>query len=220
MSAGGRRPGTSGTRAAILDAAKETFAANGYAGTSLRAIARQAEVDPALVLHFFRSKDGLFEAALELPLDPADVVAGLLAGGVEGLGERVVRTFLAVWDGSPGQGPMLAMLRGAVSHADSAERLRELLLRVILRPLALGAGADQPDLRAALLASQIIGLALTRYVLRFEPIASAGGDAMAPVYGPTMQRYLTGDLSLGDAEAPPATTGPLPPRRHPAEQQE
>jgi AcrR family transcriptional regulator len=190
----GRRPGDSGTRDAILAAAKQAFGSQGYGATSVRAVARTAGVDPSLVLHFFGSKDGLFEAALELPLDPATVVAGLLAGGVDGLGERVVRTFLGVWDATPGQGPMLAMLRSAVSHEDSAAMLRDLLLRVILRPLALGAGADHPDLRAALLASQVVGLALTRYVLRFEPVASADADTLAPLLGPTLQRYLTGAL--------------------------
>ncbi|MCW2585335.1 MAG: TetR family transcriptional regulator [Frankiales bacterium] len=194
MTRAGRRPGDSGTRDAILAAAKQAFGSQGYGATSVRAVARTAGVDPSLVLHFFGSKDGLFEAALELPLDPATVVAGLLAGGVDGLGERVVRTFLGVWDATPGQGPMLAMLRSAVSHEDSAAMLRELLLRVILRPLALGAGADHPDLRAALLASQVVGLALTRYVLRFEPVASADADTLAPLLGPTLQRYLTGAL--------------------------
>ncbi len=194
MSPGGRRTGDSGTRAAILAAAREAFGAQGYGATSVRAVARTAQVDPSLVLHFFGSKDGLFEAVLALPIDPATVVAGLLAGGSDGLGERIVRTFLAVWDGSPGQGPMLAMLRSAVSHQDSAGMLRELLLRVILRPLAVGAGGDHPDRRAALLASQIVGLAMTRYVLKVEPVASAPADELAPLIGPTLQRYLAGAL--------------------------
>ena len=146
------------------------------------------------MLHFFGSKDGLFEAALQLPLDPAVVVTGLLAGDLGTLGERVVRTFVAVWDATPGQGPMLAMLRSAVSHEDSASMLRDLLLRVILRPVADGAGGDRPAMRASLLASQIVGLALTRYVLRLEPIASASADELAPMIGPTLQRYLTGPL--------------------------
>ena len=191
----GRRPGASGTREAILTAAKDAFNTKGYDGTSLRGVARTAGVDPALVTHFFGNKDGLFEAALELPLDPATVVPLLLSEGVDGLGERVVRTFLGVWDSTPGQGPMLAMLRSAVSHEDSAQRLRALLTRVLLRPLAEGAGAGQVDLRAALLASQIVGLALTRYVLRLEPVASASADELAPLFGPTLQRYLTGTLS-------------------------
>ena len=194
MSRGGRRPGDSGTRAAVLAAAREAFGMQGYGATSVRAVARTAGVDPSLVLHFFGSKDGLFAAAIELPVDPVELVAGLLAGDVDDLGERVVRTFLAVWDASPGQGPMLAMLRSAVSHEDAAEMLRELLLRVILRPLAVGAGGSNPDLRAALLASQLVGLAITRYVLRLEPVTSASADELAPLLGPTLQRYLTGQL--------------------------
>ena len=194
MSPAGRRPGESGTRAAVLAAAREAFGMQGYGATSVRAVARTAGVDPSLVLHFFGSKDGLFAAAIELPVEPTEVVAGLLAGGTEDLGERIVRTFLAVWDASPGQGPMLAMLRSAVSHEDAAGMLRELLLRVILRPLAVGAGGSDPDLRAALLASQLVGLAITRYVLRLEPVTSASVDDLAPLLGPTLQRYLTGQL--------------------------
>ena len=191
---GGRRPGESGTRDAILAAARLAFGTQGYGATSVRAVARTAGVDPSLVLHFFGSKDGLFEAALELPLDPAAIVAGLLAGDLDTLGERIVRTFLGVWDGTPGQGPMLAMLRSAVSHEDSAAMLRELLLRVILRPVAQGAGGDRPDLRASLLASQVVGLALTRYVLKLGPVVAASADDLAPLLGPTLQRYLTGAL--------------------------
>ena len=194
MSPAGRRPGESGTRAAVLAAAREAFGMQGYGATSVRAVARTAGVDPSLVLHFFGSKDGLFAAAIELPVEPTEVVAGLLAGGADDLGERIVRTFLAVWDASPGQGPMLAMLRSAVSHEDAAGMLRELLLRVILRPLAVGAGGSDPDLRAALLASQLVGLAITRYVLRLEPVTSASVDELAPLHGPTLQRYLTGQL--------------------------
>jgi AcrR family transcriptional regulator len=171
MTRGGRRPGDSGTRQAILGAAKEAFGSQGYSATSVRAVARTAGVDPSLVLHFFGSKDGLFEAALELPVDLSEVVAQLLAGAADTLGERLVRTFLAVWDGTPGQGPMLAMLRSAG-----------------------GAHGDQPELRAALVASQVVGLAVSRYVLRFEPVASADADTLAKLLGPTLQRYLTGAL--------------------------
>lgn len=192
----GRRPGDSGTREAILAAAKEAFGSQGYGATSVRAVARVAGVDPSLVLHFFGSKDGLFEAALALPVDPGALVAAVLEGDRDGLGERVVRAFLGVWDATPGQGPMLAMLRSAVSHEDSAAMLRQLLLRVILRPVAQGAGAPDPDLRAALLASQVVGLAVTRYVLRLEPVASASADLLAGLVGPTLQRYLTADLPL------------------------
>lgn len=207
MSPGGRRRGESGTREAILAAAKHAFGTAGYAATSLRGVARAAGVDPALVTHFFGSKDGLFEAALELPFDPAVLVAAMLEPGVEGLGERVVATFVGVWDASPGQGPLLAMLRSAVSSPDAAARMRELLLRVVLLPVAVGAGGSDPDRRAALLASQVVGLAVTRYVLRMEPVASASAAELAPLYGPVLQRFLTDPLPASARPVGAAATG-------------
>jgi len=104
-----------------------------------------------------------------------------------------------VWDATPGQGPMMAMLRSAVAHDDSAVRLRSLLLRVVFRPLAAGAGAadGDADSRAALVASQVVGLAFARYVLRLEPLASASADELVPLLAPTLQRYLTGELRGG-----------------------
>ena len=191
---GGRRPGDSGTREAILVAARESFGTTGYAGTTIRGIARAAGVDPALVHHFFGNKDGLFAAALELPFDPTTVVADLLADGTDGLGERVVRTFLGIWDATPGQGPMLALLRSAVSDEAAAGNLRDFLTRAVLTPLSSAAEADDAELRAAMAASQMVGLAVTRYVVKLEPVASAPADVLAPALGPTLDRYLTGTL--------------------------
>ncbi len=190
----GRRPGDSGTRDAILAAARESFGSAGYGGTTIRGVARTAGVDPALVHHFFGTKEGLFGAAMELPFDPAVFVSDLLADGMEGLGERVVRTFLAIWDGTPGQGPLLALLRSAVTDEQAADSLRAFLTRVLLIPLAKAAGEDRPQLRANLVASQMVGLAVARYVVRLEPLASAGPDDLAPALGPTVDRYLTGPL--------------------------
>ena len=191
---GGRRPGESGTREAILAAAREGFGSAGYGGTTIRGVARTAGVDPALVHHFFGNKEGLFGAAMELPFDPAVVVSELLADGLQGLGERVVRTFLAIWDGTPGQGPMLALLRSAVTDEQAADSLRAFLTRVLLTPLAQAAGDDRPELRANLVASQMVGLAVARYVVRLQPLASAAPDDLAPALGPTLDRYLTGPL--------------------------
>jgi len=191
---GGRRPGDSGTRAAILVAARESFGSTGFSGTTIRGVARAAGVDPALVHHFFGNKQGLFSAAMELPYDPSRVVADLLADGTEGLGERVVRTFLAIWDGTPGQGPMLALLRSAVTDEQAADSLRAFLSRALLAPLAQATGRDRPELRANLVASQMIGLAVVRYVVRLEPLASAEPDDLARALGPTLDRYLNAPL--------------------------
>lgn len=191
---GGRRPGESGTRDAIIAAARESFGFTGYSGTTIRGVARTAGVDPALVHHFFGNKQGLFGAAMELPFDPSVVVAGLLADGVDGLGERVVRTFLAIWDSTPGQGPMLALLRSAVADEQAAASLRAFLSSALMTPLAQAAGSDRPELRANLIAAQMVGLAVARYVIRLEPLASTGPDDLARVLGPTLDRYLTAPL--------------------------
>jgi len=190
----GRRPGDSGTRTAILDAARESFGASGYTGTTIRGIARTAGVDPALVHRFFGSKESLFGAALELPFDPAELLPLVLAEGPHGLGERLVRTFLGIWDATPGQGPMLALLRSAVSDQAAAATLRDFLTRAVLAPLAQAVGADHPELRASLAGSQMVGLAVARYVVRLEPLASASPDELAPALGRALDAYLTGPL--------------------------
>jgi AcrR family transcriptional regulator len=190
----GRRPGDSGAREAILDAARRSFGTAGYGGTTIRGVAREAGVDPALVHHYFGSKADLFAAALELPVDPTVFVPQLLAGGLDGLGERLVRFFFSVWDGLPGQGPMLALLRSAVTDEQAAASLRAFLTEVVLGPLARAAGGGGADLRASLCATQMVGLAFGRYVLKLDPLASAGPDVLGPAIGPTLDRYLRGDL--------------------------
>jgi AcrR family transcriptional regulator len=191
----GRRPGDSGTRTAILEAARESFGASGYAGTTIRGIARTAGVDPALVHRFFGSKESLFGAALELPYDPAELLPMVLAGGLDGLGERLVRTVLTIWDATPGQGPMLALLRSAVTDEAAAATLRDFVDRALFAPLAHAVGADSPALRASLAGSQMVGLAVARYVVRLEPLASATADELAPAVGRTLDAYLTGPLA-------------------------
>ncbi len=186
----GRRPGDSGAREAILREARASFGSAGFSGTTIRGVARAAGVDPALVHHYFGSKDELFAASLELPFDPTVVVPALLAEGMDGLGERVVRTFLGIWDATPGQGPLLALLRSAVSDEVAAQSLRDFISHVIVRPLASAVGSDEAELRASLAASQVLGLAIARYVVRLEPLASAGPDELAPLLGQTLDRYL------------------------------
>jgi len=191
----GRRPGDSGTREAILREARQSFGSAGFSGTTIRGVARAAGVDPALVHHYFGSKDELFAAALELPFDPSVVVPALLAEGLDGLGERVVRTFVGIWDATPGQGPLLALLRSAVSDERAAQSLRDFVSRAVIGPLARAAGPDGAELRASLVASQVIGLAVTRYVVRLEPLASASPDLLASQIGPTLDRYLRAPTS-------------------------
>ena len=186
----GRRPGVTDTRDRILAAARRHFAEAGWDGTTIRAIAAAAAVDPALVMHYFGSKEGVFRAAIEFPLDPAAVVPRLLAPGLDGLGERMVRFFVDVWD-SPDGRPLLGVIRSAVASEPAAQLLREFISREVLGRVAAALEVDQPRLRASLAGSQLVGLAMMRYVVKLEPIATADPDTLAGWAGPTLQRYLT-----------------------------
>ncbi|HEX2102170.1 MAG TPA: TetR family transcriptional regulator [Solirubrobacteraceae bacterium] len=193
----GRRPGPNQTRAAILDAARAAFAERGYDGVSIRAVAREAGVDPALVHRFYGSKEQLFVAAMALPISPSQIVETLLADGVEGLGERLVRTVLGLFDAPDAFAPILALIRGAVSNERAAAMLREFLAREVLGRLAAAASPDRPELRASLAGSQIIGLAMARAVVGVPPLATTDRETVAACVGPTIQRYLTGALATG-----------------------
>ncbi|MER7331889.1 MULTISPECIES: TetR family transcriptional regulator [unclassified Micromonospora] len=192
----GRRPGNPDTREAILGAARDAFAERGFDGASIRAIAAAARVDPALVHHYFGSKDQLFLAAMHAPVDPGELLPKVLAGDREGLGERLVRTFLGVWD-SPAGTAGVALLRSAVSNEWTARLLREFLVSQVLRKVLDQLDADPAELplRGSLVASQMIGLAMMRHVVRLEPVASAAPETLVAAVGPTVQRYLTGDLA-------------------------
>lgn len=190
----GRRPGPNRTRAAILDAARSAFAARGYDAVSIRAVARDAGVDPALVHRFFGTKDDLFVAAMELAFAPSQLVEALLAQGREGLGERLIATLLALSDSPEGIAPLLALLRAAASNDQAATMLREFVTTEILGRIATAAAPDEPELRAALAGSQVVGLILSRYIVRIPAIVDAERLQLAAAIGPTIERYLTGAL--------------------------
>jgi AcrR family transcriptional regulator len=189
----GRRPGSPDTRAAILAAAREAFATKGYAGTSVRAVAAAAGVDSALVHHYFGSKDDLFLAALEIPVDPREVLRPAIAAGVDGAAERMLRVFLSVWDDPELRLPLLGLVRGVVD-SDGQRLMRDGFLPVVLQPVGVALGIDRPELRMPLVASQVFGLIVVRYVLAVEPLASLPADDVVAIYAPTLQRYLSGPL--------------------------
>jgi AcrR family transcriptional regulator len=192
----GRRPGDSGARAAILAAARTEFAAAGYDGATIRGIAARAGVDPALVHHYFGAKEHLFEAAVRLPMSPALLVPELLEADREHIGEQVVLRFLGAWEEPANRPVLLAVLRSAVCNEQAAELARRFLVKEVFAPLARALGEPDAELRATLVGSQFIGLALMRYVGKVEPLASADVASLAAAIGPTVQRYLSGPVSF------------------------
>jgi AcrR family transcriptional regulator len=190
----GRRPGATATREAILASARERFARHGYDRTKIRDVAAGADVDPALVHYFFKSKDGLFAAAMALPVRPSEVLAPLVADGIPGLGERLVTRMLGIWDDPEYRTALLAIVQGASAHPGAAKALREFITREIVGRIAGAVEADRPELRANLVASQVVGLIAARYVVGVEPLAGLPAEEVVPIVAPTLQRYLDGEL--------------------------
>jgi AcrR family transcriptional regulator len=189
----GRRPGRSDSRADILRASRQLFATFGYERTTIRGIAREAAVDPALVHHFFGTKDRLFEVSLQLPVNLAEAIPALVGPGLDGLGERLTRFYLSLWE-SESAAAMLTVLRTAVSQDRAAALLRRFVGREVIGKLATELNQPNPQLRAALVGSQLVGVAMVRYVVQVEPLASVSREQVVAAVSPTVQRYLAGDL--------------------------
>jgi AcrR family transcriptional regulator len=190
----GRRPGASATREEILKAAGRLFAERGYQGATIRAIAAEAGVDAALVVHFFGNKATLLSEAVEWPFDPEVEMPKLLVDGKHHVGEHLVALVVRTWDEEGGRNPILTLLRAATTEPKAAEMLGEFVRTRLFAPLMERLGSDRPELRTSLAASQLVGLGLARHVLRVEPLASAKPADVVAWYGPTLQRYLTGKL--------------------------
>ncbi len=202
----GRRPAAEDTRGAILAAARASFSERGYDATSVRQVARDAGVDPALVAHYFGTKDGLFTEALRVPVRPAQFVPQVLAGGVDGLGERVARMFLSLWEDDPTRDAVLGMIRSAMSNDHAAELLRGFVTDALFGRIADGLGVADARLRATLVGAQLVGVGMLRYVVRVEPIATMPVDELVDWLAPTLQRYL-----VGSGAGTPTTASSEPP---------
>jgi AcrR family transcriptional regulator len=192
MARTGRRPGPNTSRAAILQAARQRFAEAGYDATSLRLIAADAGVDPAVVVHFFGSKEGLFQAAVGWPFDPARVTVELTPAGPGPIAERIARIFLGFWDAPATRASLLAVLRSAMTQEASATVLREFAVRHLFSHVTalLDGPEKEVELRVNLAAAHLIGVAVLRYVLRIEPLASASLDELVEWLTPALSRYL------------------------------
>ncbi len=190
----GPRPGGPDTRAAVLAAARSVFSTRGYDAATIRAIAGAADVDPALVHHYFGTKSKLFAAALDFPFDPEDLIGLVLAGGIDGAGERLLRSVFAAWENAASRAPMLAIIRTATTSDAGAAMLREFLDRNVLQRIAVALAPDRARLRAALVASQMAGLLMARYVISLPALANAPVGEIIAAVAPNVQHYLSGDL--------------------------
>lgn len=187
-------PRSEGTRRAILGAARATFAARGYEQTTIRAVAAQAGVDASMVMRYFGSKAGLFTAAVTMDLEVPD----LRSAAAGRRGELLVRHFISRWEDPVRDDELTAMLRTAVTSETVARQLQSVLGQLITEPIA-SAGVTQAPERGTLIAAQLLGLALCRYILRFEPLASLPADDVVAAIAPAVQRYLT---HRGEASGP------------------
>jgi AcrR family transcriptional regulator len=187
----GRRPGPTDTRAQILSAAAARFSASGYEPTTVRGVAADAGVDPALIRRFYGSKEQLFTEIAASVIRPEDI-ATLLGGPGADLGERLARYFLGLLGDIKQPGPLLALVRSAVTNEHAAALMRQFLAREVLGRIAVVLGVDHADLRAALAASQLVGLAVARYAVGLEALVATDSNDLVGWVAPVLQRYFTG----------------------------
>lgn len=190
----GRRPGGADTRGQLLDAARVEFAEWGYEKATVRKIAERAGVDAAMVNHWFGGKEALFTASLDIPVDINAVLASILPGDPERIGERMVERLLSVWDATGG-GPLAAMVHSIATHDAAARMMREFIVNVLVGRIVAAVAPDQHALRAGLCGAQVFGLGMVRYVLKLEPMVSADHATLVAAIAPTVQRYLTSPLT-------------------------
>lgn len=186
----GRRPGSADTRGEILTAARRVFAEKGFDKATVRGIAREAKVDPALVHHYFDTKEGMFVAAMQLPITPHEVIPLLLEGPREEIGERLVRMILRVTATPETREPMVALIRSAMTNDQAVGMFREFISNALLFQVA--DRLQVPHLRIEAAFAQMFGVIMARYVIKLEPLASVGHDELVELLAPTVQRYLAG----------------------------
>ncbi len=190
MSRTGRRPGTPDTRDTILAAARRGFAVRGYDATSLRSIASAANVDPALVIHYFGSKEGLFIAATGLPAAIPGLFRDLAALPRQDFVQALVCGYLELVDSDSSRNAIIALVRSAVSNDKAAAMLREFLTAELLPVITGLTGQPDAQLRASLIVAHLIGIAMLRHVLRVEPLAKATPGEIVGLAAPAIEQYL------------------------------
>lgn len=189
------------TRTAILQATRQLLATRGYESTTIRAVAAQAGIDPSMVMRYYGSKEGLFAAAVDVDLhlpSPQDLPRGRM-------GELLARHMIARWEGELSDEFITLLLRSAATNTKAAEQLRRVFEQQILTFVAAATGDPSQDApkRAAMLSSQVLGLAYCRYVVALPAMVELDGDILAKTLAPVLQHYLTGDLDAGLLDAVP-----------------
>lgn len=187
----GRRPGGEDTRGAILEAARAAFATAGYQAATIRAIAAEAGVDPALVHHYFGTKEDLFGMVMELPLRPSQAAEMIMAEGIENAGSNLARLFFSIWESPTTRDTLLAMLRGAFTTEQGADTLKDFFEAALLERVADQVDGPDAKLRVSLAASHLIGVAVLRYVIGFEELIGPTPEELAERVGGSIQAYFT-----------------------------
>jgi AcrR family transcriptional regulator len=190
MARSGRRPGATDTRAAILTAAQAEFAAKGYDRATIRGIAAGAKVDPALVHHYFGTKEDLFAASIDLPIRPSELADTVMAEGVESAGRNITTIFFTTWENPVTRAPLLAMLRGAFDTRHGADVLREFFGTAMLGRVAGLIPGPEAEIRVALAVSHLIGVAVLRYVLGFPSLSDVPVARLIDEMSPKIQAYF------------------------------
>jgi AcrR family transcriptional regulator len=183
-------PKSERTRAAILQAARELFAEQGYERTTVRDVASRADIDPAMVMRYFGSKDGLFARATVVDLALPD----LSKTPPDQFGDTLIRHFLGIWEGPSTRDTLTILLRVSASDEEMAAKARAVFAGQVLPALALVANKAELPARAGLVAAQLLGLALCRYILKVPPVVAMTPDAIVRHVGPVLQQYITGKL--------------------------
>lgn len=187
----GRRSGSPDTRSEILEAAKRIFGEMGYDRATIRSIAGEADVDPSLIYHYFGTKDELFAISIDIPIPPTETLRGLFEGDSGDIGRRLAETFFLIWEEDQARASLLGILRSAMGGEDQAvTAFRQFLTTAVLEQISPLIPGDDSKLRALLMASQLVGIAMTRYVMRFEPIASAPVEVIVELVSPRIQSYV------------------------------
>lgn len=192
MARTGRRPGGEDTRGRILAAARSEFATKGFHRATIRGIAGEAEVDPALVHHYYGNKDDLFAASIDLPIRPDEIAEAVLADGPESAGRNITTLFFRVWENPETRDPLLAMLRGAFTTEQGALILREFFGTAMLGRVAPHLDGPDAELRVSLAVSHLIGVAVLRYVIGFPSLEEAPVEELIDTLAPHIQAYFTG----------------------------